>query len=58
MQELIERLKQRAGLTNAQAMSAIEVIKDFTKEKFPMFSDAIDKLFDSNAADDKEDFMG
>ncbi|MEJ7737619.1 MAG: hypothetical protein WKF97_09355 [Chitinophagaceae bacterium] len=58
MQELINRLKQRARLNDEQAVSAIEVIKDYTKEIFPMFADAIDKLFDDDAADDKEDFMG
>lgn len=58
MQELIDRLKQRARLTDEQAIGAIETIKDFTKEKFPMFSDAIDKLFDKNSAEDKDDFMG
>ena len=46
MKELIERLKEQAGLTDEQASKAIDVIKNFTKEKFPMFSGAIDKLFD------------
>ena len=46
------------GLTEDQAYKAIEVIKNFTKEKFPLFSGAIDKLFDkygTSKADD--DFM-
>ena len=44
MQELIERLKG-AGLSEDQARKAIEIIKNFTKEKFPMFGGAIDGLF-------------
>ena len=55
MDELIARLKQ-AGLSEQQALQAIEIIKNFTKEKFPMFSGAIDSLFDS-AGKEKNDFM-
>ena len=45
MKELIDRLMQ-AGLTEEQSYKAIEIIKDFAKEKFPIFGGAIDKLFD------------
>jgi hypothetical protein len=55
MQELIERLQQAAGLTQEQAIQSIEVIKNFTKEKFPMFGSAIDSLFTDRKEDD--DFM-
>lgn len=55
MKELINRLKQ-AGLSEQQALQAIEIIKNYTKEKFPMFSGAIDGLFES-AGKDKNDFM-
>jgi hypothetical protein len=55
MQELIERLKQTAGLSTEQATQSIEVIKNFTKEKFPMFASAIDSLFSEKKEDD--DFM-
>ena len=54
MQELINRLKN-AGLTDEQAKNAIEIIKNFTKEKFPMFGGAIDGLFQGEAG--KSDFM-
>lgn len=57
MKELIDRLKQTAGLTDDQAMKAIEVVKQFTKEKFPMFSGAIDKLYDKYSSADKDDFL-
>jgi hypothetical protein len=57
MQELIDRLKENAGLNDEQALKAIEVVKQFTKEKFPLFAGAIDKLFDKYALD-KDDFLG
>lgn len=56
MQELIDRLLAQ-GLTEDQAYRAIEVIKTFTKEKFPFFSGAIDKLFDKYGSKTEEDFM-
>jgi hypothetical protein len=56
MQELIDRLMAE-GLTEAQANKAIEVIKNFTKEKFPIFAGAIDKLFDKYGSNAEEDFM-
>lgn len=56
MQELIEKLMAE-GLTEEQAYKAIEVIKTFTKEKFPFFSGAIDKLFDKYGPKTEEDFM-
>jgi hypothetical protein len=56
MQELIDRMKAE-GLSEEQAYKAIEVIKHFAKEKFPIFGGAIDKLFDKYDARDAEDFM-
>jgi len=47
MEELIEQLKTKAGLSDDQAVKAIETIKDFVKEKFPMMAGAVDQLFDS-----------
>ena len=56
MKDLIERLTAE-GLTEQQAYKAIEVIKNFTKEKFPMFGGAIDELFDKYNAKDNDDFL-
>ena len=56
MEDLIEKLKAQ-GLTEEQAYKAIEVIKNFTKEKFPLFAGAIDKLFDKYGPKTEEDFM-
>ena len=47
MQELINRLKENAGITDEQAAKALETIKDFVKEKFPMLSGAVDNMFGS-----------
>ena len=57
MNDLIERLTQQAGLSQEQALKAIDVIKNFTKEKFPMFGGAIDDLFDKYNAKDEKDFL-
>ncbi|HMO31769.1 MAG TPA: hypothetical protein PKE63_08950 [Lacibacter sp.] len=56
MQELINRLLEK-GLTEQQAYAAIEVIKNFAKEKFPIFGGAIDKLFDKYGPKEDDDFL-
>jgi nucleoid DNA-binding protein len=45
MQELIDKLKAEAGLTDEQATKAIESIKNYIIEKFPMFEGAVSNLF-------------
>jgi len=45
MQELINKLTERAGISAEQANKAIDTIKDFIKEKFPMMAGAVDNLF-------------
>lgn len=45
MQELIEKLKTEAGLTDEQAKKAIEAIKGYVVEKFPMLEGAVGNLF-------------
>jgi hypothetical protein len=54
--DLVEKLKLTVGITDEQALKAIEVIKDFTKEKFPMFAGAIDNVFKSEVKSD-DDFL-
>ena len=56
MKELIDRLVA-TGLTEQQAMKAIEVTKDFAKEKFPIFAGAIEKMFDKYKPKDEDDFL-
>jgi len=57
MQELIEKLKAEAGLTEKQAWQAINIVKDFAKNKFPMFGGAIDKAFSKYEKKEDEDFL-
>lgn len=45
MQELIEKLKSEAGLTEEQAKKAIETVKNFVVDKFPMLEGAVGGLF-------------
>ena len=45
MQDLIEKLKTEAGLTDEQAKKAIETIKNYVVEKFPMLEGAVSNLF-------------
>ena len=49
MQELITRLTEKAGISAEQATKAIDAVKDFVKEKFPMMSGAVDNLLSGEA---------
>ena len=57
MQEIIQRLMQQAGLSETQAVNAIQVVKDYAKQKFPVFSGAIDRLFEKYAPRSEDDFL-
>jgi hypothetical protein len=57
MQDLIKRLMAE-GLTEQQALKAIEIIKNFAKEKFPIVGGAIEKVFDKYSPKDNDDFLG
>ena len=56
MKELIDRLIAH-GLTEQQALKVIETIKDFAKEKFPIFAGAIEKMFTKYKSKEEEDFL-
>lgn len=45
MQELVDKLKTEAGLTEEQAKQAIATIKSFVVEKFPMLEGAVNNVF-------------
>ena len=45
MQELIEKLKTEAGLTDEQAKQAIATIKGYVVEKFPMLESSVNNVF-------------
>lgn len=57
MKELVTKLQQELGLNEQQAIKAIDLIKDFAKDKFPIFGGAIDKLFDKYGITPEEDFI-
>lgn len=48
MQELIDKLKAEAGLTEEQAKQAIATIKNFVIEKYPMLEGAVNNVFGEN----------
>ncbi len=49
MQELINRLTEKAGISPDQANKAIHTIREFVKEKFPMVAGAVDNIFTEGA---------
>ncbi|MDE3247269.1 MAG: hypothetical protein KGO82_01330 [Bacteroidota bacterium] len=57
MQELINKLMAE-GLTEKQALKAVEIVKNFAKDKFPLFAGAIEKVFDKYAPKQDDDFLG
>jgi hypothetical protein len=48
MNELLEKLIAEAHLTDEQAQKAIDMIKAYVIEKFPMLEGAVNKLFGEN----------
>jgi hypothetical protein len=56
MQDLIEQMKKEAGLTNEQAIKAIEIMKGYIQTKVPpMFSGFVDKFFAKNNVTQDDD---
>jgi hypothetical protein len=45
--ELVDRLKGEAGLTDEQAHKVLETLKDFVVEKYPMLQGAVNNIFGS-----------
>ena len=45
--ELVDRLKDQAGLSDEQAQKVLETIKDFVVEKYPMLQGAVGNIFGS-----------
>lgn len=43
--ELVERLKTDAGLSDEQAQKVIQAIKSFVVEKYPMLAGAVNNMF-------------
>jgi hypothetical protein len=47
MKELIDKLVAETGITEEQAKSVIEKIKDYVIAKFPMLEGAVSNIFGS-----------
>ena len=58
MNELIQQLKDKAGLNDEQALKAVEVMKDFIQGKVPpMFSGFVDTFFANNNKGAEDSFL-
>jgi hypothetical protein len=49
MQELIDKIVAEAGVTPEQATKALQTVKDFVVEKFPMLEGMVGNLFGGDA---------
>ncbi|MFI5196852.1 MAG: hypothetical protein ACHQD8_07160 [Chitinophagales bacterium] len=59
MQYLIAQLKDKAGLTDEQALKAIQVMKNYIQGNVPpMFSGFVDKFFAQNNISAEDDPLG
>jgi len=56
MKQLIEKLMAE-GLTEIQSGRCLEIIKQYTKERFPMLSNAVDIVFEDNGIEGQDDFF-
>ena len=57
MEELINKISNNAGITDEQSLKALETVKDYVKEKFPMMAGAVDKLFEGGDKKEEEDYL-
>ncbi len=57
MDELINKIMASAGITAEQSAKALDAVKDYVKEKFPMMAGAVDKLFEGENKKEEEDFL-
>ena len=61
MEELIQQITERTGISEEQAMKAVETMKEFISSKVPpMFSGFVDNFFTSggsNPADELSKFL-
>lgn len=54
MQELIDRLTAKAGVTPEQAAKCIETLKDYIKEKVPFAAGMVDQFLGGAASNENE----
>lgn len=51
MQEIIQQLITKAGLSQDQATKAVQVIGQFIKDKYPMAGSYVDSLLSKKSGD-------
>ena len=58
MEDIIQQLKTKAGLTDEQAIKALQVMKEFVSSKVPpMFSGFVDNFFSNIPPADQDDHL-
>ena len=57
MEELVNKIMADAGISADQSIKALEAVKDYVKDKFPMMAGAVDKLFESGDKKEEEDYL-
>ena len=57
MEELLNKIMNNAGISAEQSLKALETVKDYVKEKFPMMAGAVDKLFEAGEKKEEEDYL-
>ena len=57
MEELVNKISHSAGISAEQSLKALEAVKDYVKEKFPMMAGAVDKLFEGGDKKEEEDYL-
>jgi hypothetical protein len=57
MEELVNKIMASAGISAEQSLKALETVKDYVKEKFPMMAGAVDKLFEGGEKKEEEDYL-
>jgi hypothetical protein len=45
VEELVQKLKSQAGLSDEQAQKTLDTIKQFVVEKYPMLQGAVNSIF-------------
>jgi hypothetical protein len=56
MEELIQKIMSNANVNAEQAGKALDSVKEYVKEKFPMMAGAVDKLFEGKEKKE-EDYL-
>ncbi len=54
MEELLKKIQEYAGITEEQAGKALEAVKNYVVEQFPMMAGAVDNLFGQKANEEDE----